>query len=73
MAADSKNDVKESTTSTDTEIKKAKKKKGVLSRLWGAIFSLHRDDFEKRLKYIYPRRRLLFFQGLLDVQIAGGE
>ncbi|KAH6817345.1 integral membrane metal-binding family protein [Perilla frutescens var. frutescens] len=52
MAADSKNDVKESTTSTDAEIKKAKKKKGVLSRLWGAIFRLHGDDFEKRLKYI---------------------
>lgn len=52
MAADSKNDVKESTTSTDAEIKKAKKKKGVLSRVWGAIFRLHGDDFEKRLQYI---------------------
>ncbi|XP_057769026.1 uncharacterized protein At2g24330-like [Salvia miltiorrhiza] len=54
MAADSKNDVKESTTSTDAEIKTKtmKKKKGLFSRLWGAIFRLHRDDFEKRLQYI---------------------
>ncbi|KAL1531290.1 hypothetical protein AAHA92_33983 [Salvia divinorum] len=54
MAADSKNDVKDSTTSTDAEIKTktVKKRKGVLSRLWGAIFRLHGDDFEKRLQYI---------------------
>ncbi|KAK6135483.1 hypothetical protein DH2020_030769 [Rehmannia glutinosa] len=52
MAAESKNDVKDSVTSTDTEIKKTKKKKGLLSRLWGAIFRLHGDDFEKRLQYI---------------------
>ncbi|KAI3443878.1 hypothetical protein Pfo_000543 [Paulownia fortunei] len=52
MTAESKNDVKESVTSTDTEIKRTKKKKGVLSRLWGAIFRLHGDDFEKRLQYI---------------------
>ncbi|KAL1547955.1 hypothetical protein AAHA92_16254 [Salvia divinorum] len=54
MAADSKNDVKEFTTATDAEVKTkpAKKKKGVLSRLWGAILRLHGDDFEKRLQYI---------------------
>ncbi|KAL8492837.1 hypothetical protein ACS0TY_024146 [Phlomoides rotata] len=53
MDAESNNDVKESITSTDTEIKRTKKnKKGVLSRLWGAIFRLHGDDFEKRLQYI---------------------
>ncbi|KAK6155530.1 hypothetical protein DH2020_009778 [Rehmannia glutinosa] len=52
MAAESKNDVKDSVTTTDTVIKKTKKKKGLLSRLWGAIFRLHGDDFEKRLQYI---------------------
>ncbi|XP_042047300.1 uncharacterized protein At2g24330-like [Salvia splendens] len=53
MAADSKNDVA-FTTATDAEVKTkpVKKKKGVLSRLWGAIFRLHGDDFEKRLQYI---------------------
>ncbi|XVE71411.1 hypothetical protein DITRI_Ditri10aG0148200 [Diplodiscus trichospermus] len=29
-----------------------KKSKGVLSRLWNAIFRIHGDDFEKRLEYI---------------------
>lgn len=54
MDAESNNEVIESITFTDTEINKTKKKKkkGVLSRLWGAIFRLHGDDFEKRLKYI---------------------
>ncbi|XP_047945271.1 uncharacterized protein At2g24330-like [Salvia hispanica] len=54
MAADPNNDVKEFTSATDAEVttKPVKKKKGVLSRLWGAIFRLHRDDFEKRLQYI---------------------
>lgn len=41
------------TTPTGTEVKeKKKKKKGVLSRIWNAIFRSHGDDFEKRLKYI---------------------
>lgn len=52
MAEDSKNDNKEVVKSTDPEMKKSKKKKGLLSRVWGAIFRLHGDDFEKRLKYI---------------------
>lgn len=54
MAADPNNDVKEFTSATDAEVttKPVKKKKGVLSRLWGAILRLHRDDFEKRLQYI---------------------
>ncbi|KAL8502762.1 hypothetical protein ACS0TY_021755 [Phlomoides rotata] len=55
MAGEPKNDVSESVTSTDTadaEIKKSKKKKGVLSRLWDAIFRVRGDDFEKRLQHI---------------------
>ncbi|KAK4479531.1 hypothetical protein RD792_015047 [Penstemon davidsonii] len=54
MAGEPKNDVGESvpTTDTDTETKKTKKKKGVLSRLWNAIFRKHGDDFEKRLQHI---------------------
>ncbi|KAG6424181.1 hypothetical protein SASPL_114594 [Salvia splendens] len=52
MAEESKNDPVEPVTSTDTEIKKTKKKKGVLSRLWGAVFRLGSDDFEKRLQHI---------------------
>ncbi|KAL3824520.1 hypothetical protein ACJIZ3_020549 [Penstemon smallii] len=54
MAGEPKNDVGESvpTTDTDTENKKTKKKKGVLSRLWNAIFRKHGDDFEKRLQHI---------------------
>lgn len=55
MAGEPKNDVAESVTSTDTadtEIKKTKKKKGVLSRLWDAIFRVRGDDFEKRLQHI---------------------
>lgn len=52
MDAESNNEVNQSITSTNTEFKKTKKKKGVLSRLWGAIFRLHGDDFEKRLQYI---------------------
>ncbi|XP_076940594.1 uncharacterized protein At2g24330-like [Bidens hawaiensis] len=31
---------------------KKKKKKGVLSRIWNAVFGLRGDDFEKRLQYI---------------------
>ncbi|KAH6759832.1 integral membrane metal-binding family protein [Perilla frutescens var. frutescens] len=52
MAGESKNEKGESVTSTDTEIKKTKKKKGVISRLWGAIFRVRGDDFEKRLQHI---------------------
>lgn len=52
MAEESKNDPGEPVTSTDTEIKKAKKRKGVLSRLWGAVFRLRGEDFEKRLQHI---------------------
>lgn len=52
MSEESKDEPVESVTSTDTEIKKTKKRKGVLSRLWGAIFRLGGDDFEKRLQHI---------------------
>ncbi|XP_047951767.1 uncharacterized protein At2g24330-like [Salvia hispanica] len=52
MAEESKNEQVEPVTSTDTEIKKTKKKKGLLSRLWGAVFRLGSDDFEKRLQHI---------------------
>ncbi|KAL2529849.1 hypothetical protein Fot_22450 [Forsythia ovata] len=52
MAGENKNDAAESATSTDTEIKPTNKKKGVLSRIWNALFRLHGDDFEKRLQYI---------------------
>ncbi|CAI9762955.1 unnamed protein product [Fraxinus pennsylvanica] len=51
MAGETKNDAAESAT-TDTELKPTKKKKGVLSRIWNALFRLHGDDFEKRLQYI---------------------
>ncbi|XP_057768033.1 uncharacterized protein At2g24330-like isoform X2 [Salvia miltiorrhiza] len=52
MAEESKNDQGELVKSTDTEIKKTKKQKGVLSRLWRAVFRLGGDDFEKRLQHI---------------------
>ncbi|PIN01227.1 hypothetical protein CDL12_26264 [Handroanthus impetiginosus] len=52
MAAEPKSDVGESATSTDPETKKTQKKKGVLSRLWNALFRAHGDDFEKRLEHI---------------------
>ncbi|MFS7946815.1 putative Lunapark domain-containing protein [Helianthus anomalus] len=32
--------------------KKKTKKKGILSRIWNAVFGLRGDDFEKRLQYI---------------------
>ncbi|KAL0337457.1 UNVERIFIED_CONTAM: hypothetical protein Scaly_2020800 [Sesamum calycinum] len=49
MAEESKNDVAESIKSTNTEIKRTAKKKGVLSGLWSALFGAHGDDFEKRV------------------------
>ncbi|XP_051152522.1 uncharacterized protein At2g24330-like isoform X2 [Andrographis paniculata] len=52
MAEESKNDAAESATPTDNEIKTKKKKKGIFSRLWNAIFRVHGDDFEKRLEHI---------------------
>ncbi|XP_051143011.1 uncharacterized protein At2g24330-like [Andrographis paniculata] len=52
MAKESKNDAGEDVTSTDTKIKKETKKKGVLSRLWNALFRTRGDDFEKRLEHI---------------------
>ncbi|CAI9777103.1 unnamed protein product [Fraxinus pennsylvanica] len=52
MAGETKNDAAESATSTNTEIKPTKKKRGVLSRIWNALFRLRGDDFEKRLQYI---------------------
>ncbi|XP_076947890.1 uncharacterized protein At2g24330-like [Bidens hawaiensis] len=33
-------------------VEEKKKKKGVLSRIWNAVFGLRGDDFEKRLQYI---------------------
>ncbi|KAL3530080.1 hypothetical protein ACH5RR_009402 [Cinchona calisaya] len=42
-----------SSTVTDSEIKKTKKKKkGVFSRVWNAVFRSQGDDFEKRLQHI---------------------
>lgn len=38
-------------TDTTTEPTK-KKKKGIICRIWNAIFRIHGDDFEKRLQYI---------------------
>ncbi|XP_073150259.1 uncharacterized protein At2g24330 [Henckelia pumila] len=52
MAGESKNEVGEAVTSKDNESKPKKEKKGVLSRLWGALFRAHGDDFEKRLQHI---------------------
>ncbi|XP_042003742.1 uncharacterized protein At2g24330-like [Salvia splendens] len=52
MAEESKNDQGEAVTSTATKIKKMKKHKGVLSRLWAAVFGLGSNDFEKRLRHI---------------------
>lgn len=52
MAGETKNDAVESATNTDTKISPTKKKKGVLSRIWNALFRLRGDDFEKRLQYI---------------------
>lgn len=40
-------------TPTDTEVKaNKKKKKGLFSRIWNAIFRSGKDDFEKRLQHI---------------------
>ncbi|KAI7747034.1 hypothetical protein M8C21_020294 [Ambrosia artemisiifolia] len=36
----------------DGDVDKKKTKKGVLSRIWNAVFGLRGDDFEKRLQYI---------------------
>jgi len=36
----------------DDVSKKKTKKKGILSRIWHAVFGLRGDDFEKRLQYI---------------------
>lgn len=52
MTEESKKEAGEAVTSKDTEIKPKKEKKGVLSRLWGALFRAHGDDFEKRLQHI---------------------
>ncbi|KAI5660744.1 hypothetical protein M9H77_20067 [Catharanthus roseus] len=43
-----------SSSVTETEINKTKKKKkkGIFSRIWNAIFRSHGDDFEKRLQHI---------------------
>ncbi|XP_041999104.1 uncharacterized protein At2g24330-like [Salvia splendens] len=46
MGEESKNDQGEA------KIKKIKKNKGVLCRLWAAFFSLGSNDFEKRLRHI---------------------
>ncbi|CAH9143255.1 unnamed protein product [Cuscuta epithymum] len=40
-------------THTETEVKtNRKKKKGLISRMWNALFKSGRDDFEKRLQHI---------------------
>ncbi|CAH9104354.1 unnamed protein product [Cuscuta epithymum] len=40
-------------THTETEVKtNKKKKKGLISRMWNALFRSGRDDFEKRLQHI---------------------
>ncbi|KAL6561342.1 hypothetical protein OROMI_016943 [Orobanche minor] len=51
MAAEYKNDAAESVRPTDTENKKTKKK-GMLPKIWDALFRVHGDDFEKRLQHI---------------------
>ncbi|KAL3655371.1 hypothetical protein CASFOL_001157 [Castilleja foliolosa] len=51
MAAEAKNDDSESITTTDTENTKTKKK-GVLSKMWNALFRVRGDDLEKRLQHI---------------------
>ncbi|KAL6553548.1 hypothetical protein OROGR_007390 [Orobanche gracilis] len=52
MAAEYNNEAAESVKSTDTENKKTKKKKGMLSKIWDALFRVHGDNFEKRLQHI---------------------
>lgn len=52
MAEEPKIDQGEAVTSTAPKIKKVKKHKGVLSRLWAAVFGLGNNDFEKRLRHI---------------------
>ncbi|CAA0819928.1 Protein of unknown function (DUF2296 [Striga hermonthica] len=52
MASEPTNDDTEFVTSADTETKKTKKKKSILSRIWDALFRVHRDDFQKRLEHI---------------------
>lgn len=44
----------ESSSVTETRMNKAQKKKktGIFSRIWNAVFRSHGDDFEKRLKHI---------------------
>jgi len=39
-------------TENDGEKTKKENKKGFISRIWNAIFSSGKDDFEKRLQYI---------------------
>ncbi|KAL4555122.1 hypothetical protein LXL04_037733 [Taraxacum kok-saghyz] len=36
----------------DKDTKKSKKKSGIFSRIWNAVFRSRSDDFEKRLQYI---------------------
>lgn len=47
-------DTKVPSTAADSELKKEKKKKkqGVFSRVWNAVFRSQGDDFEKRLQHI---------------------
>ncbi|KAL3618038.1 hypothetical protein CASFOL_038359 [Castilleja foliolosa] len=53
MAAEAKNDGSESITTTASENTKTKtKKKGVLSRIWNALFRVRGDNLEKRLQHI---------------------
>lgn len=50
----SANPVEQSANSTDKKKRKTinRQGKGILSRIWHAIFSRGRDDFEKKLQYL---------------------
>lgn len=60
MSGESKNDLVESVTPTDTETRKTKKKKGYLSRFWRAVFRIGGEDFEKRLQHISKEEATVF-------------
>ncbi|CAA0806453.1 Protein of unknown function (DUF2296 [Striga hermonthica] len=52
MASESKNSAVESVVLPDSETKNTKKRKGILSRIWNALFRVREDDYGKRLEHI---------------------
>ncbi|GER51611.1 hypothetical protein STAS_28998 [Striga asiatica] len=52
MASESKNSAVESVVLPDSEAKSTKKRKGILSRIWNALFRVRGDDYGKRLEHI---------------------